>query len=74
MHPPLHPHLHSEDCRKIIEALARCHAEHTWKKYLGACNDLKRELDRCLKKEYAEKRRLNLSESQKKKEAARNLD
>ena len=74
MHPPLHPHLHTEDCRRVIEALTRCHADHPWKKFVGACNDLKRELNRCLQREYIERRQKNWEESIKRKEAAKNLD
>jgi COX assembly protein 2 len=74
MHPPLHFHLHTEDCKKIIEALSRCHVEHPLKKYIGACNDLKRALNRCLQKEYTEKRHLNWVESQKIKEKSKQLD
>ena len=48
MHPPLdRPH---PDCEDVIRALRACHAAG-WRKYLGACNDIKVDLDKCLKGE-----------------------
>ena len=53
MHPPLdRPH---PDCGNVIQQLRECHATKTVTKYMGACNDIKFEMDRCLK---AEKERL----------------
>jgi COX assembly mitochondrial protein 2 len=53
MHPPLdRPH---PDCQDVIQELRDCHANSSWKKYLGECNDVKYRLDRCLK---AEKQRV----------------
>lgn len=73
MHPPLAPHLHGEECRRIIAQLLRCHEEHSVGKFFGYCNDLKRALDRCLYKEYVERRTRNFEEAQRKKEACRRL-
>ena len=75
MHPPLDLHLHSEDCCKVIKALLSCHKTHPIKKYLGACNDLKLELNKCLHKEYLERRRLNWEASKRwKQKIAEDLD
>ena len=53
MHPPLdRPH---PDCQDVIESLRACHANHAFKKYLGACNTIKAALDECLR---LEKKRL----------------
>lgn len=53
MHPPLdRPH---PDCEEVIRELRYCHAQSGWKQYLGACNEIKFAMDRCLK---AEKSRL----------------
>ena len=52
--------------RKIIQELNRCHEEHPFRKFVGACNDLKRALNACLQKEYVEKRRKNYELAQKK--------
>jgi COX assembly mitochondrial protein 2 len=53
MHPPLdRPH---PDCGEIIQQLKECHLTKTITKYMGACNDIKFAMDRCLK---AEKKRL----------------
>lgn len=56
MHPNLATHLHSEECRDIIALLHSCHAKNPYRKYFGACNDLKRALNRCLHKEYEARR------------------
>ena len=63
MHPNLAPSLHSEECQKVIEALQKCHADHPYKKFLGACNDLKRALDSCLYREYKQTQKKNLQRS-----------
>lgn len=59
MHPSLAPHLHGEECREVIAKLHKCHAEEPYRKFLGACNDLKIALDRCLKKEYHVRQKAN---------------
>ncbi|DAZ97211.1 TPA: hypothetical protein N0F65_003842 [Lagenidium giganteum] len=58
MHPPLErPH---PDCQEVIHALYECHEENPWGKFMGACNDQKRNLDMCLKKEKDKRRIANL--------------
>ena len=49
MHPTLALHLHP-GCTEVIEALERCHAEHTTTRYLGACNAAKQAVNECFKK------------------------
>ena len=73
MHPPLFPHLHTPKCQELIKQLERCHKENNWGKFLGACNDLKRALDRCLTEEYLEKRRANQELADRKKTLCRKL-
>jgi COX assembly mitochondrial protein 2 len=47
MHPPLNrPH---PDCKEEINKLSQCHGN--WRKFIGACNDIKYSLDACLKEE-----------------------
>lgn len=59
MHPSLAPHLHGEECRQIIEQLHKCHAENPYRKFFGACNEVRRALDRCLQKEYQVRQKKN---------------
>ncbi len=73
MHPSLAPHLHGEDCRKVIEQLSKCHEDHPLQKFLGVCNPLKRALNRCLQKEYEERQRKNYELAQEKKKAFKKL-
>ena len=38
-------------CERIIEIFEQCHEDHPIAKFMGACNDLKRELTLCLRAE-----------------------
>ena len=71
MHPPLAPHLHGDKCKKIIERLKLCHEEQRWGKFLGRCNELKRELDRCLHEERMEKCKLSQQQAVERKKRYR---
>jgi hypothetical protein len=50
MHPNLAPHNHP-GCADLIRKLEECHRENKWKKFVGACNVLKKDLDDCLTEE-----------------------
>ena len=62
MHPPLAAHKHpgtsslrdgklTSDCDNIIEIFEQCHDDHPLMKFMGSCNDLKRQLTLCLRAE-----------------------
>ncbi|CAH7672765.1 hypothetical protein BY996DRAFT_6432329 [Phakopsora pachyrhizi] len=47
----MHPHLTGNKvvaCGKFIEALEACHNSGLWNYYTGGCNDVRRQLDKCL--------------------------
>lgn len=50
MHPSLALHLHPL-CKDAILALEKCHKENQYAKFWGACNEVRRELDKCLGEE-----------------------
>ncbi|KAI3389909.1 hypothetical protein SNEBB_004963 [Seison nebaliae] len=51
--------LHNEQCQKIIDDLKKCQEESFLKRSFGLCNDLKRRLDICLKRERMSRRDRN---------------
>lgn len=59
MHPDLSSHLHSPECNELISQLKECHVTNKFQKFLGACSDIDRTLQRCLKKEREEFRKKN---------------
>ncbi|KFH47208.1 COX assembly mitochondrial protein-like protein [Hapsidospora chrysogenum ATCC 11550] len=50
----MHPHLHNKNalaCEDIIAALEECHSQGFVHKASGNCNDLKAQVDKCLRSE-----------------------
>lgn len=62
MHAVISEHGHP-GCEDAIRALSSCHTNNPFKKFLGACNDAKAALDRCLADEYLVRRELNAEKS-----------
>ncbi|CEH14020.1 Uncharacterized conserved protein [Ceraceosorus bombacis] len=54
MHPALSASK-QEQCGELIRALNDCHAKGFWHKITGGCNDVKLELNKCLRKERLER-------------------
>ncbi|SAM07912.1 hypothetical protein [Absidia glauca] len=77
MHPQLIIHKH-EGCEGVIEALDQCHKANSFNKFLGFCNDAKREVDQCLKEEFlaqrAENRGKNAEKRAKMKKVWQDID
>ncbi|ETN42255.1 uncharacterized protein HMPREF1541_04196 [Cyphellophora europaea CBS 101466] len=54
----MHSHLHTQDnvgCEEIMNALDECHARGFLYKAVGGCNDIKREVNKCLSGARAQK-------------------
>jgi len=50
----MHPHLHTKNalaCEDVIAALEECHAKGFMHKASGGCNDMKDQVDKCLRVE-----------------------
>ncbi|KJZ80601.1 hypothetical protein HIM_00451 [Hirsutella minnesotensis 3608] len=50
----MHPHLHTKNalaCEEIIAALEECHARGFMHKATGGCNDVKEQVNKCLRLE-----------------------
>ena len=41
------------DCSAVIDLFEQCHDDHPIAKFMGVCNDLKRQLTLCLRAEVA---------------------
>ena len=57
--PNLAPHLHTDECNKLIQEMFECDRLHPYKKFLGACNLHYVKVQRCLKMEREQKRKTN---------------
>ncbi|KAI8073958.1 hypothetical protein BC940DRAFT_231651 [Gongronella butleri] len=67
MHPQLVIHKH-EGCEGVIEALDQCHRANSFNKFLGFCNDAKRQVDACLKEEFLYQRAQNKDKNKAKRD------
>ncbi|XP_031633294.1 COX assembly mitochondrial protein 2 homolog [Contarinia nasturtii] len=59
MHPDLSPHLHTDECNKIVQELFACRKEHSFLKFFGKCNGPYDRMLACMKKERVAKRDSN---------------
>ncbi|KAL1925456.1 uncharacterized protein VTP21DRAFT_339 [Calcarisporiella thermophila] len=58
MHPQLAYHEHPQ-CQDVIAALEECHRASFWNTFLGRCNSIKADLNKCLSEEHVRKRQKN---------------
>ena len=68
MHPSLALHLHDQ-CKDIIKLFEECHEQNSLGKFIGSCNKLKLQMDKCLKEEAAARRKANREAAAAKKKA-----
>ncbi|KAJ5519952.1 hypothetical protein N7463_000405 [Penicillium fimorum] len=58
----MHSHLHTSynaNCEEIMTALDECHAKGFLHKVIGSCNDIKRDVNKCLSGERYERAKRN---------------
>ncbi|PGH03767.1 hypothetical protein AJ80_08637 [Polytolypa hystricis UAMH7299] len=58
----MHSHLHTkynQNCTDVMNMLDECHARGFLLKAVGACNEIKREVNKCLSAERYERARQN---------------
>jgi COX assembly mitochondrial protein 2 len=60
--------LHGIDCEEIMTALDECHARGFLWKALGQCNDIKREVNRCLGAERFKRAQRNREQAREKRQ------
>uniref|UniRef100_A0A8C5R6G1 COX assembly mitochondrial protein n=1 Tax=Leptobrachium leishanense TaxID=445787 RepID=A0A8C5R6G1_9ANUR len=68
MHPDLSPHLHTEECNVLINLLKLCHQDNKFLKYFGQCNDIDKDMLKCLRKEYSDNRARSRAKSEEMKQ------
>ena len=56
-------------CEEVVAALEECHSRGFMHKALGSCNDMKREVDKCLKEQRAVMQAENRAKAKAKREA-----
>ncbi|KAJ5754027.1 uncharacterized protein N7511_008180 [Penicillium nucicola] len=62
----MHSHLHTPynvNCEEIMTALDECHAKGFLHKAIGSCNDIKRDVNKCLSGERFERAKRNRDEA-----------
>ncbi|CAI7670214.1 unnamed protein product [Penicillium bialowiezense] len=67
----MHSHLHTPynvNCEEIMTALDECHAQGFLIKALGACNDIKRDVNKCLSGERFDRAKRNRDEARAKRQ------
>ncbi|KAJ5239659.1 hypothetical protein N7468_004278 [Penicillium chermesinum] len=67
----MHSHLHTPynvNCEEIMTALDECHARGFFYKAVGNCNDIKRQVNKCLAAERFERAKRNRDEARGKRQ------
>ncbi|KAL8808670.1 MAG: hypothetical protein Q9200_004143 [Gallowayella weberi] len=67
----MHPHLHTKTnrgCEEVMTALEECHAQGFIHKLFGNCNDIKTQVNKCLRAERLERTAKNRELAKQKRE------
>ena len=54
----------SSECLHLVKLLEKCHKEHPVRKFFGKCNQIQKELAKCSKEEYEEKKRTAMAKKE----------
>ena len=57
----------SSGCLHLVKLLEKCHEEYPVRKFFGRCNQIQKELAKCSKQEYEEKKRTAMAKKVRRK-------
>ncbi|XP_055323397.1 COX assembly mitochondrial protein 2 homolog [Sitodiplosis mosellana] len=71
MHPDLSPHLHTDECNKLVQELFACRKDNLFLKFFGKCNTPYDRMLACMKQERLARRAKNAETARQKQELVR---
>nr|XP_034338564.1 COX assembly mitochondrial protein 2 homolog [Crassostrea gigas] len=57
MHPDLSAHLHTDECNTLIKVFTSCQEQHGFLRFLGYCDPLFTDVQKCLRRERINQRK-----------------